>query len=369
MPRKKAEKKFKYTIRKNGILYVKYPVPGVKYPVWRICRTETQSEVDAIIEEIKAEQSSSQAIAAAPVTVENLLSDWLKSRRNKIAARSFQDYTDQVKVIAEQIGTIPLAELQPIEIEKFYLSLEESGKLWQVERIHRCFRAALNYAVRLRLRADNPSRFVEPSRLKRKEIYPLSSDEAKRFLAACNGDKHGLVFEIALFTGMRPSEYLALRWSDIDFDKNHLRVSRSLKRLRGEKFEIGELKTKSSRRVIPLSASLIEKLKNHRREAAKNKYDLVFAAENGEPLSTHNLARRNFKNILKAAEIDTTKFNPYSLRHSCATLLFASGVSVKTVQERLGHSSANITMDTYIHFIPSLQDEATDKLTEMLYNK
>lgn len=367
MPRKKLPPKFKYTIRKNGVLYVKYPVPGLKYPVWRICRNETQGEDNQIIEEIKADLAISKNVADTPGTVENLLNDWLKSRRNKIAARSFQDYADQAEVISAHIGSIPLSELQPIEIERFYLSLEESGKLWQVERIHRCFRAALNYAVRLKLRADNPSRFVEPSRLKRKEICPMSRDEAKQFLAACADDKHELVFEIALFTGMRPSEYLALRWTDIDFDKNLLRVSRSLKRLRGQKFEIAEVKTKSSRRVIPLSASIVEKLKAHRQEAKKNAYDLIFTSENGEPLSTHNLARRNFKSILKAAKIEPSKFNPYSLRHSCATLLFASGVSVKTVQERLGHSSANITMDTYIHFIPSLQEEATEKLTEMLY--
>lgn len=105
------------------------------------------------------------------------------------------------------------------------------------------------------------------------------------------------------------------------------------------------------------------------RGSAYENYNLVFANELGRPLNARNLYQRNFQSILKKTELDKEGFVLYSLRHSCATLLLSAGENPKVVAERLGHSSVKITLDTYSHVLPSMQQSATDKLETMLYRK
>lgn len=145
---------------------------------------------------------------------------------------------------------------------------------------------------------------------------------------------------------MRPSEYLALAWRGLDLDAGTATV-------RGG-WEFKEPKTKGSRRTILLPHSLVGDLKRHRRTQAEaamrlgpaynRELDLVFASEGGEPLDRRNLVQRHFKKIVKEAELPSS-LRLYDLRHTCCTLLLATGVNVKVVSERLGHASAAMTLD------------------------
>ncbi|MEZ5425585.1 MAG: tyrosine-type recombinase/integrase [Pyrinomonadaceae bacterium] len=367
MPRKK--KLPKYVVKRDGKWYVRVRLPGIR----RRVRDETPEGAERMIEKIRTERRLLEEEIARIKTVGEVAAAWLRSKKNKVSPRHFEDLTRHALQFNKKFGALPIDRLTPALIEEFYLELEDRGKLWLVEKIHRSLRAMLNYAVRFDHLSKNPAKVVTPSKKPKKEVIAMTASEARAFLAACrSGEKRGLVFEVALFTGMRPGEYLALRWQDLDLKKNRLQVRRALARYHDSGgYYFKELKTTSSRRVIDIPEDLAAKLAELREKAEKKrgfkKTDLIFRSQNGEPLNIHNLARREFKGILKAADLDQKKFNPYSLRHTCATLLFHENASLKTVQERLGHASAKTTMDTYIHFIPSLQKEATEKLSGVLY--
>jgi integrase len=173
---------------------------------------------------------------------------------------------------------------------------------------------------------------------------------------------------------MRPEEYLGLNWSDIDFERGRVTVKRALVwRKKGGGWKFDEPKTPMSRRSIPLSAATLAALKLHKREQAEHMlklstdYDLVFASELGTPLHWHNFRNRHFKKILESAGLPRT-FRLYDLRHTCATLLLTAGENPKIVSERLGHASVVLTLDTYSHVLPNMQQSATEKLERLLHS-
>ena len=187
-------------------------------------------------------------------------------------------------------------------------------------------------------------------------------------------DKYQPLFAFAIDTGARPSEVLALKWSDLDLDRSTVTIQRTLQRHKGKGkgWYFSEPKTSKSRRNVPLTPGIVRELKDYRVRRGEEllswgiRSDLVFCSDSGTPLVLENLTKRHFKPILNAAMIPTTA-TLYSLRHSCATLLLAAGVHPKIVAERLGHSSVTITMDVYSHVLPGMQEEATAQLERMLY--
>ncbi len=152
----------------------------------------------------------------------------------------------------------------------------------------------------------------------------LSPDEAQRFLEAAGDMPRGLIFELALLSGMRPEEYLALKWSDVDLERGTVQVRRALVRHNGS-WSFEEPKTKKSRRTITLPAPLLRKLIIHKRKQSEcrlkigsewQNHDLVFCGETGTPLSIPNLTYRYFRPILIKAGLPQIRL--YDLRHTCA---------------------------------------------------
>lgn len=182
---------------------------------------------------------------------------------------------------------------------------------------------------------------------------------------------------IHLATGIRPSEALALQWSDVDWQRGSITIQRKLTRLRDNSWKFDEPKTSKSRRSIPLPASLLEALKAHRKAQLEERmqwgkewqdYNLVFTSEGGTPVHERNLLRRYFKPVLTQAGLPAD-LRLYDLRHTCATLLLADGENLKVVSERLGHSSITLTADVYAHVSESMQRQATDRMERMLYQR
>jgi integrase len=223
---------------------------------------------------------------------------------------------------------------------------------------------------------QNPASLVELPKQSRKEMQALSPDDAERFLKAAAEDRYGLLFALALATGMRPEEYLALQWKDVDLKSGFVVVQRTLTwRRKGGGYYFDEPKTAQSRRTIPLPAGLLSLVVEHKRKQSEErlkvgpKYHnlgLVFATTEGGPLMNRNLLRRHFKPILHRAGLPKT-IRMYDLRHSCATLLLTAQENPKVVSERLGHASITLTLDTYSHVLPSMQQAATDKLDKLLF--
>lgn len=202
----------------------------------------------------------------------------------------------------------------------------------------------------------------------------LSPEESQDFVEMADDMPNGLIFEFALLSGMRPEEFLAIQWKDLDFERSTAQVRRALARHKGN-WSFEQPKTAKSSRIVDLPEPLMRKLLSHKRKQnevrlaigpAWQNFDLVFCSEIGTPLSIPNLTYRYFRPILLRAGLPQIRL--YDLRHTHATLLLIAGVNPKIVAERLGHSTIVQTLNTYSHVIPSMQKQSTDKLTEMLYS-
>jgi integrase len=167
---------------------------------------------------------------------------------------------------------------------------------------------------------------------------------------------------------------LGLKWTDLD--DNRLHVQRSLSRRDGAGWELKEPKTTRSRRVVPLPVTAVRVLAQHKVRQAEERlkagpayadHGLIFATRMGEPLDYRVVVKRHFKRVLDRAGLGSLR--PYDLRHTCATLLLKAREHPKVVSERLGHSSIVMTLETYSHVLPDMQQRAADQLESLLFGQ
>jgi integrase len=234
-------------------------------------------------------------------------------------------------------------------------------------------RAALNQARKWNLVARNVAELVDPPRCERFKIEPLSPEEARALLEAAKGDRLEALYAVALACGLRMGEILGLRWRDVDLEQGRFAVSHALQRHKGAGLVLAETKTDRSRRTIALPAPLIAMLRTHRvrqieeRLLAGSRWrdtGFMFTSGIGTPLEPRRLFRV-FKTMLKRARLPDIRF--HDLRHSAASLMLAQGVPLRVVMEILGHSSISLTADTYSHVMPSLIQDATEKVAGVLF--
>jgi integrase len=262
-------------------------------------------------------------------------------------------------------------------VESFYALLAKEGSSARsIKVVHAVLHRALAHAVYLNLVSRNVCDIAKKSlpQHTRYEIQTLTKEQAQRLLEEVRGqEQFEALLTLAITTGMRRGELVALRWSDIHFEESYLQVRRSARRAgrTGYGLQITEPKTASGRRNIVLSAFLIEVLKRHqdsqeeRRQEAADAWranDLVFCGQHGEYLNP-NRPSLWLKRLLKDAGLGPMRF--HDLRHSAATLLLSMGVHVKVVQELPGHSTIAMTLNVYAHVLPSLQQDAMDKLSDL----
>jgi integrase len=327
--------------------------------------------------------SSGTFVEPSPLTVKEYLDKWLETAaRPRVSRRTADGYAGLLKrYIHAPLGSKRLDDLRALDIQKVYGEMQARGLSARVVRhTHSSLHNALKQAVKWGMIARNPSDLVELPKVPHKERRVLLPDEAQEFLRAANEMRHGLIFEFALISGMRPEEYLAVKWADLDFERGTVQVRRALVRHKNS-WSFEEPKTKKSRRTITLPAPLLKKLATHKRTQNEGRLkiggewqalDLVFCSEFGTPHSIPNLTYRYFHPILKKAGLMSedrteTRIRLYDLRHSCATLLLIADENPKVVSERLGHSTVVLTLDTYSHVLPTMQEKATAKLEKLLY--
>jgi integrase len=164
-----------------------------------------------------------------------------------------------------------------------------------------------------------------------------------------------------IYGGFREGEVLGIHYDDCDMVNRLINVRHAVITLKGG-ISITEPKTKTSRRAVTLPKVVYEELKKHLEHLDRNQ-GLIFTTSTGSPISPRNFIR-HFKTALKAAGLPEIRV--HDLRHSHASLLLASGVNPKMVQERLGHASIALTLSTYSHTIPSMQEEVARKLDDIM---
>ncbi len=318
-------------------------------------------------------------IEHSKITVSEYLDKWLEvAAKPRLKERTYEDYVEYVKrYMRPAIGQIPMSKIKPLDIQAFYTSLIEKGLSARTVRYtHAILSSSLKQAVKWQMLNMNPASMVDLPQIHRKEMMVLSAEESAAFLSAARDDECFVIFSLAISTGMRPEEYLGLKWKDLDLSTGTVTIQRALVwKRKGGGWSLEEPKTSKSRRTIPLPASVVSELVSHRKaqlEArlklgqAYQNYDFVFATEIGTPIQTGNLTRRHFKPILEKAGLSKA-IRLYDLRHTCATLLLLAQTSPKVVAERLGHSTIVLTLDTYSHVLPSMQRDATIELERILF--
>jgi integrase len=184
----------------------------------------------------------------------------------------------------------------------------------------------------------------------------------------------GALFGLAATAGLRPSEYLALKWIDLDEVGGTVRILRTLEWLHGGGWQFADVKRPKSRRTVKLHSEVIEALRQHRRNQDERRaaagdrwteHGLIFTTRTGGPLDERKVAQQDFIRNLAAAGLPTT-FRLYDLRHTAATLALAAGVPPRVVSEMLGHASAAFTLDVYSHVLPHMQDSTVEKVEALL---
>lgn len=217
----------------------------------------------------------------------------------------------------------------------------------------------------------NPATKVPLPKYAPPEINPMTAEQVRSLLVASSGDRHEALYWLALDTGARQGELLALSWADVDLDAAEVYFHRSLKKGRRGMY-LKETKTPRGRRRVSITPETVRKLRDLRakmmmvplpkREGRTS--DVVFVSSRGSWVDATNLRVRSWEPLLRKAGLPDFRF--HDLRHTCATLLLLANVHPKVVSERLGHTKIEITLNTYSHLLPNMQSSAVAALRGIL---
>ncbi len=307
---------------------------------------------------------------------EFLNGDWLSAHRQQIRPNTLDAYRSAIqRHIVPHIGAIRLQQLSPRDVNRLYALLAERGSQTggplapkTVRNTHVVLLRALADAVRWELIRRNPAAAASPPSAARRPRVPepWRPHEVRTFLESVVGDEWEALWVLAATTGMRRSEILGLRWSDVNLTRARLSVVQTVVPVGGTP-EVGAPKTKRSARQVHLDTTATAGLRARRRRLPVDLPDeaLVFARSDGSPLRPGTVTNR-FQRLRQRADLRHIRF--HDLRHTWATLALEAGINPKVVSEQLGHANISITLDTYSHVIPALQADAVDRVADAIYN-
>jgi integrase len=350
------------TITERGNSYrVKVELPaaenGKRNRLQITCRTKAEAKRE--LTRLLRELDTGVAVAPDRVTIAQHLRAWLWDAPHGLAPKTVERY----RQLAEQqviphLGRIELQKLRPAHIKKWHSDLIATGiSARTVGHAHRLLHKALEDARAVELVARNVASAIPPPAVEEVEIEILSTAEIRQTHAALDGHWLRPIFVVALGTGLRGGELLALRWSDIG--TKELSVGRSLEQTKaGLRFKEPK---RNSRRTVPLPAWAVAEIGAHHKQQLEHRMaigagrpELVFTGLHGDPIPPNNLSR-DWARTLRAKKLPHHSF--HSLRHSNASiLLVADRLDVLTVSRRLGHRDASITLRTYAHLLDTIED-------------
>ena len=286
---------------------------------------------------------------------------------------SYRNITkNQVK---KHIGHKPLSSLTTADIQRFYNKIKKEGRMKpkrdgsyeladsMVRKIHMMLHEALDTAVRERLIAKNPTNGTTIPKTNYPEKQILGDEQLETFLEEIKKEEYWCdFFYVEVMVGLRRGEICGLKWSDIDFSANKLRVERSVGIKKGGGISIGETKTNTGIRTIIMPPSVSEVLQR-RKQTAISAWVFPSFLNPEQPIHP-SAAYRKLKVILKHAELPMIRF--HDLRHTFATHAMKGGVDAKTLSGILGHTNASFTLDTYTHVTSDMQKNASAVVGNMM---
>jgi integrase len=361
------------TRRKDGLYMARYTVETAIGARRKTVYAKTRKEAAERLTAAMADASKGITADGGPKTVGAFLTSWLENSVRGSVRKSTYDRNESLCRVhlIPSLGRKKLKTLSAADVAGFYRSRLDSGcSAASVHKMHETLHKALKQAVRWGYMTKNPADDVDAPRVHTEEVHPLTRDEARRFLKVVRGDRLEALYVVALHTGLRQGELLALRWEDVDIEEKTLIVRRTTTK-DGGKLLIGPTKTAKGRRTVKLTRDAAEALREHLTRQLEeidglgDYYQpggLVFATMKGTLLNPSNLRKRSFAPLLVRAGLPHMTF--HQLRHTAATILLLKNVNPKIVSEMLGHASIAITLDTYSHVLPNMQDSAVAAMEE-----
>jgi integrase len=353
------------------------PTTGKRKQQW-VSVKGTKKDAEKRLSELLTQLDMGGFVRPSKTTLGEYLSKWLSDYvKLNLSPRGFERYESIIRVhLIPSLGNMPLTQIRPEHIQEYYTSKLNNGLSARTVRYHHVvLHIALKMAVKWGLLSRNVTDAVNPPHSRNKEMSTWNEDDIIHFLNAAKDTPYYALFHTALFTGMRRSELLALRWQDIDFIYSQISVNRSLHQLKNGSYVFTQPKTAKSQRTIALSPSAILVLKEHQEKNKLDKAmlgisirndDLVFCHLDGKPLRPNTVSRA-WTIIANRAGLKVIRL--HDARHSHASLMLKQGTHPKIVQERLGHSTISVTLDTYSHVAPGLQQAAANRFDEALTTK
>ena len=342
----------------------------------------TKKETEKRLSELLHQLDNGTFIKPGKTTLAEYLERWLKDYAwPNLAPRTAEGYQYIVRShLIPSLGQVPLTQLKPEHLQRLYSEKLSAGRFdgkgglskRSVQYIHVTLHKALKNAVKLGMIGRNPADAVEPPRPQHHEMQTMNESDIYIFLKLAKSTPYYALFYLALFTGMRRSELLALRWCDVDLLLCQLSVTRTIHQLHDGDIIFQQTKTDKSRRMVSLSPSTAIVLREHRELQEKTRQslgltltdeDLVFCQIDGKPLLPDSITHAWMK---LARRTGMKGIRLHDARHTHASLMLKQGIHPKIVQERLGHSSIQITLDTYSHVAPGLQQAAANRFDDIV---
>lgn len=353
-----------------------------KYPSHYETVKGNKKDAERRLNELIHQRDNGTFVKPAKATVADHLKQWLKDYAYpNLSPNTALGYESIIsRHLFPALGAIPLTQLRPEMIQRYISDKLSHGRAngqgglnARTVRHHIvCLHTALQNAIKMGMLIRNPVDAVTIPRAERHEMRTMNESDIHIFLEMARPTQYYAFFYTALFTGMRRSELLALRWQDIDLLLLQISVSRSLHQVRGGKIIFRQPKTEKSRRVVALTPSTAALLEEHHESQNRLRQslgypelidnDLVFCQYDGKPFLPNTVTHNWIK---LARRIGLNGIRLHDARHTHASLMLKQGVHPKIVQERLGHSSIQVTLDTYSHVAPGLQEAAAEKFDEI----
>lgn len=334
---------------------------------------EKEKDVRARINEAIKTDDVGLAPVSKTLTVEAYLDRWLAdSVKPRLRPRTYDSYAETCRrYIVPAIGAVRIAKLERAHIQRMVADLTARGDLspTTVRYSYSVLRIALGRAMKDGVVIRNVAELVDPPRKATVEMRPLTADQVRVLIEATADDRLGPLYALAVATGMRQGELLALRWDDVDLEARTLDVRHSLRR--GSR-ELAEPKTQRGRRRLVLGESAVHALRTQqsrqrraRLAAGRSWHDegLVFTTAEGRALDGANVTH-TLQTALERAKLPRQRF--HDLRHANATLLLEAGEELAVISRTLGHSDLSTTADVYAHLTRSMQERSAARMDAIL---
>lgn len=349
---------------------------STSFPAWKHGGVKRARELaTALLAKMLTDVGAGTYVAPVGTTLRELVEQWLTAREGQVADSTIYGYRSVCRHLDAKTGAIPIQRLTALDLQSLYGRLRAGGlSAAMVGLLHVVLNAALAQAVRWDLLARNPAAAVTKPERRPAPIRYWSPDESARFLAVHQDDpEHGALWQLALLTGMRRGELLALRWSDVDVARQTITIGRTLTRTRAGKLIVGTTtKTPNSLRTIRLPSPCLEPLRRHRvRQRERRLAATDWSTEDGDLVFSRPNGRHLFPNILGAAfarAIAAAGVPPITLhgmRHSFATGMLIAGMHPKVVAEILG-DRVEVVLRVYSHVTEGQQHDAIEQLARTI---